>query len=275
MKTKSALLIGLLAACGGSAGSDPNEPCVPGQSRACSCDGEPGAEVCEPDGFGYGACSCDPGADDGSSGSDPSDPSGDPSDPSGDPSDPSGDPSDPTSDPSDPSGDPSDPTNDPTDPTGDTGAPENPSFAQDIVPILMISCGATDDGCHARNAYAANADFDCRGWLSFENTPLGSQIYAPPETAGTPTNCPDIPLYDRLFMVAWQCAPEQGEPGYQYVQPGDVANSFIFRKIDDDFSECGVPPDSTVMPPPGEPWALTALQRETLANWIESGALNN
>ncbi len=268
------LALVLALACTKSPGGDADEACVPGRSRACDCDGEPGAQVCDADGFGYGACSCDPGALDSSSEADPSD-AGGPTDPDGtsDPSDPS-DPGDPT-DPSDPS-DPTDPdSGDTTDPSGDTGEPATPSFANDIVPILMVSCGATDGACHARNAYAASSSFDCRGWLSFENVPLGAEIYAPPESAGMPTGCPDIPLHDRLLMVAWQCAPEQGEPAFKYVEPGNVADSFILRKIDDDFAGCGVPPDSTVMPPPGEPWALSAQQRDTLATWIAQGAQDN
>lgn len=67
----SALTLGCTAQSG--AGDDassagPDDPCVPGQSIACTCEGGvAGAQVCEPDGIGYSACVCD-GDEDGAAG---------------------------------------------------------------------------------------------------------------------------------------------------------------------------------------------------------------
>ena len=66
------ILFALLAGCAGgpsvdgsdgaSSDSGTNEPCVPGQTRGCTCeDGSPGAQACRPDGGGFDACACEGG----------------------------------------------------------------------------------------------------------------------------------------------------------------------------------------------------------------------
>src|SRR5688500_13469083 len=43
------------------------------------------------------------------------------------------------------------------------------NFQAQIVPILNRSCGTNGvSGCHARDAYGANKNQDCRGWLTLE-----------------------------------------------------------------------------------------------------------
>jgi hypothetical protein len=225
----------------------PEGPCVPGQSIACGCGGgEMGAAVCRDDGSGYGSCTCD----------------GDPSASAGPGSSAS---EDSTSNAESGPADGSDGS------SGDSGPPEEVSFDRDIKPILLVSCGGMVEACHARAAYAAAVDFGCRGWFSFEDAPLGSQIYAGP-TAGEPTGCPDMPLYDRLLELnSWQCQPD----GRPIVAPGDPANSYMMMKIDGiDLCADGEVP-SSAMPPPGEPFGLPESSRAMIEAWILAGAPNN
>jgi hypothetical protein len=245
-------LVGLLTACPASEqGADDaaNDPCIPAQSIACECDdGSPGARVCEPDGVGFGPCTCE-GAEDGTgsitSGTDgPSD--GGPSD--GDPAD-----SGSTSGPAD---------------SGEETAAEVPDFQRDIVPILLGSCGGNGSLCHARNAYAPAPDQGCRGWVSFEDQPLGSSFDdLDPATNGPPegpVSCPDLGLHERLMQLApWEC-----DASWRYVEPGSLEDSYIYRKLTEG-DVCG---DFRLMPPPGEGYEITQTQMDTLAAWILAGA---
>jgi hypothetical protein len=233
---------------GGSADEASDEPCVPGHSRACECDdGSPGAQVCEPDGQGYPPCVCEAGESGGESGD-------------SSPGTATSAGSTTTS-----ASDGGEETTAPADESGEGGGP--PTFSGTIVPIFYESCGAGDPGCHSRNAYAATADQGCRGWLALEDEALGSVIYAPPDVAGTPTGCPDMPLYDRLMQLApWQC-----DPSSQYVAPASLEQSYLYQKMIDG-SLCG---DFDPMPPSGTMYKLTAAQMDAIAAWIMAGAPND
>jgi hypothetical protein len=228
-----------------TSGDDPpNGPCVPGQSIACGCGGgERGAAVCRGDGSGFDECVCDGDSAPGSGGSEADGGSS------------------PTS-AAETEGD--------DDSASESGSAEV-SFENDIKPILLVSCGGTADACHSRVAYAAVADSGCRGWFSFEDAPLGSEIYAGP-TAGQPTGCPDMPLYDRLLQLnSWQCDGE----GLPIVVPGDPAASYMMMKIDgQQLCPNGAEP-SMSMPPPGEGFGLPESSRATIEAWILAGAPNN
>jgi hypothetical protein len=229
----------------GELGTDGETECIPGQSVACTCnDGSSGAQICEPDSSGYGVCSCD--------GDSTAPGDGDPGD--GDPGD--GDPGD---------GDPGD--GDPEEWDG-VGAP---SWSKHIVPFFYDSCGAGVDSCHSRQAYAAAVDSDCRGWLSLEDVALGSVYYAG-DNAGNPTGCPDIALYERITTLApWQCAPDS-----DYVTPGNLAQSYIWNKIQDqDLCELSPGMPSAPMPPPTSMIVLTDMQKQMIEAWILAGAPND
>lgn len=151
-----------------------------------------------------------------------------------------------------------------------------PTFATDIVPILQASCGTANNSCHSRVAYAANSSTvggACRGWLSLENTALGSQFYDGP-TTGDPTGCPDRPLYERLtaneLSNAWQCGPNAFDPSnpnelVPYVVTGDADASYLFRKIN------GGPYCGGTLPMPGT-GTLSAETIDVIRRWIEAGA---
>jgi hypothetical protein len=121
------------------------------------------------------------------------------------------------------------------DPTG--GLPDvevaNPSFANDIQPILTRRCSI--GGCHSLGS--ARADL----------------VLAPGHA------------YDSLVNK-----PSFLQPSLDLVEPGDAANSWLVRMIEDDddarlhFSR---------MPLGGQP--LTRNQIATIVNWIENGALRN
>jgi hypothetical protein len=247
-------LVGLLTACPGVDGSSSDDasddPCIPGQSIACECDdGSPGARVCEPDGVGYGACSCE----------------GEDTDPGSDGMDgPSDGPGSTSADGGSADGNP---TSGPADTGADTEA-EVPDFQNDIVPILSTTCGGANSLCHARNAYFPTADQDCRGWVSFEDAPLGSTFDdLDPATNGPPegaVDCPDRSLHTRLLELApWEC-----DASWRYVVPGSLEGSYIYRKLTEG-DVCG---EFRVMPPPGEGYSITDEQADALAAWILAGA---
>jgi len=121
------------------------------------------------------------------------------------------------------------------DPTG--GLPDvevaNPSFATDIQPIFNRRCAI--GGCHT--VISARADM----------------VLAPGHA------------YDSLV----------NQPGYLYsqldrVEPGDAANSWLVRMIEDDD---GARFSYSRMPLGGQP--LTRNQIATIVNWIENGAPRN
>lgn len=121
------------------------------------------------------------------------------------------------------------------DPTG--GLPDvevaNPSFASDVQPIFTARCAI--GGCHT--VLSARAEMV----LSLGHA------------------------YDSLVNT----------PGFLYsqldrVEPGDAANSWLVRMIEDDE---GARFGFARMPLGGQP--LTRNQIATIVNWIENGALRN
>lgn len=164
---------------------------------------------------------------------------------------------------------------------GGAGAPPDamPSFRRDIIPLFARSCGSGDGGCHAENAYAADPNSACRGWLSLVDDELGQHCpnYCPPpcETpcgnpnVPNPTGCPDRSLYERLTELdAWLCQTPR-----RYVVPGDPDESHVFNVITG-ASLCekspGVP--ANLMPPTGP---LGAPDVDLVRRWIASGAPDN
>lgn len=100
-----------------------------------------------------------------------------------------------------------------------------PSFQADIVPMLYSSCGAGDNNCHSSVAYHPQPP-DCLGWLSLEDTPLGS---ASP-LDGSPTGCPDEDLYTRLLQKpAWACFVDGFE--MNYIAPSSLDDSYLWQKV--------------------------------------------
>jgi hypothetical protein len=143
-----------------------------------------------------------------------------------------------------------------------------PVFETDIVPILTASCGANDNACHSRVAYAAAVNSDCRGWLALEDVPLGSVYYAGPDE-GQPTGCSDMELYMRLMQLdAWQC--EQFDPRIRYVVPCKPEESYIIHKIDGG-PYCSLGQNMPSQPMPlGMP--LPQAELDTIKAWIAAGA---
>lgn len=169
-----------------------------------------------------------------------------------------------------PTGDPTGPTTTATTSTSDTGGGCNgaPVFETDIIPIFNNSCGAGDNACHSRVAYAADANADCRGWLALEDEALGALYYAGP-MEGQPTGCSDMELYMRLTQLdAWQC--EQFDPRIRYVVPCEPENSYIMRKID------GGPYCLLAQDMPSQPMPMGVVLDpkaiDTMRAWIMAGA---
>lgn len=144
-----------------------------------------------------------------------------------------------------------------------------PMFESDIMPIMNKSCGAGDNACHAAIAYAAIPDMGCRGWLSLEDKPLGSQWWDNTQMAWVPgpaPGCPDVELYRRLLDIpAWE---ECDGVGKRYVVPCDLEASYLWNKIDGG-PYCGPPDASDPMPPDED---LDPLEKESIRLWILAGA---
>ena len=172
-----------------------------------------------------------------------------------------------------PTGDPTGPTTTTTTTTTstsetDTGCGGAPVFETDIVPLLNNSCGAGNNACHSRVAYAADASKECRGWLALEDLPLGSVYYAGP-MEGQPTGCSDMELYMRLTQLdAWQC--EQFDPRIRYVVPCKPEESYIVHKIDGG-PYCSLGPGMPSQPMPMGV-VLDPAAIDTIKAWITAGA---
>jgi hypothetical protein len=220
---------------------DDDVACVPGQSVGCTCfDGSKGAQVCEADGSGLGACSCDGSAGDGGGGG------------------PAGD--------DDGGGD------------GGGGGSTIVSFTDDVVPIFERTCGASTMGCHDAEPFNATVDAQCRGWLSLANEPLGS-VFNAGEKLGQPTGCPDFSLHERLLDVgAWSCSPGPGNPDAgggvikRFVVAGDPASSYLLQRANFQAGPCDLPEDPDPMPPVG---SIDDEDLATIERWILQGALDN
>lgn len=148
------------------------------------------------------------------------------------------------------------------------------SFRKDIVPIIQQSCGANNNGCHSREAYAANKSMECRGWLTLEDVALGAKFYSGNQK-GQVTGCPDRTLYDRLTQLdSWMCQPRK-----KYVRPGSLAQSQIYQVVAGDPSgggTCQKSPGVNLgrMPPPPAA-ALSQSDANKIRDWINAGAPNN
>ena len=234
---------------GDVADDDGDTPCVAGQSIACACpDGSMSAQTCMPDGSGYGECAC--GDDDDDDDDDPT----------------TGDDDD---DASPTTGGDDDDDDDMSDDSGDTGV-EIPTY-EDVVFVFAQSCGSSLSECHRREAFAADAAEDCRGWAAFEDDAIGAQYYAGPDE-GLPTGCPDMDLMTRLLEVnSWQCGPGNPGPGLPLVVPGAPEESYIMMKIDGDVCMIAGEP-SLVMPPPDSKIVISPENRAILEAWIAAGA---
>ena len=170
-------------------------------------------------------------------------------------------------DPSESSGSPPTTTTTTTTTTGG-GCNGAPVFETDIIPIFKQSCGAGDNACHSRVAYAADANASCRGWLALEDEPLGAVYYAGP-MEGQPTGCADLELYRRLTELdAWQC--EQFDPRIRYVVPCEPESSYIVHKIDGG-PYCMLAPDMPSQPMPMGV-VLDPAAIDTMKAWIAAGA---
>lgn len=141
-----------------------------------------------------------------------------------------------------------------------------PLFEPDIVPILAKSCGAGDKSCHAQNAYAPTPDMGCRGWLSLEDKPLGSQFCDENDVCTPTPPCPDLELYRRLLdLDSWE---ECNGLGVRYVRPCDPDASYLWNKIEG-APLCGPTDQSDPMPPNA---TLDPVEKETIRQWILAGA---
>jgi hypothetical protein len=140
--------------------------------------------------------------------------------------------------------------------------PAQPSWSMDILPFFEASCGSGMAACHSREVFAGQIGSDCRGWLSLADEPLGS-TYNGEYRNGDSTGCPDVPLYERLMTISWQC------DDVAYVVPGDPDASYLFRKIaGGPLCDNGDEP-SEPMPLMGE---LDADKIHMVRNWIANGA---
>lgn len=138
--------------------------------------------------------------------------------------------------------------------------------------ILNRSCGTGVNGCHARDAYGASVNQECRGWLTLENESFGSKFYSGPKN-GQATGCPDKTLYERLLQIdAWQCLTTS----VAYVTPGDVSKSYIMNKLNgvNMCKESSTAP-SVQMPPEDSMFTLSAADKALIEQWSVEGAMNN
>ena len=146
-----------------------------------------------------------------------------------------------------------------------------PTLDEDMNLVFNQSCGSGDVECHARNQYAATPDRACRGWLSLEDSPLGSEIYDMELNVVDTTSCPDRDLLYRLTEItAWQCGESDFVNGEaNYVVPGDPENSYVWQKIEGTrLCDNGGEP-SEIMPQTGE---LDPVNRILIRQWIAGGA---
>lgn len=151
--------------------------------------------------------------------------------------------------------------------------PAKVNFQAQIVPIFNRSCGTNGvTGCHARDAYGAAVNQDCRGWLTLENASLGSKFYSGPKN-GQATGCPDKSLYERLMQIdVWQCLTTS----VSYVTAGDLSKSYLVNKIDGvNMCKESASSPSVQMPPSDSMFTLSAADKALIKQWIMEGALNN
>ena len=154
------------------------------------------------------------------------------------------------------------------------------NFRAQIVPIFEKSCGTDGTGCHGRDAYGANKNMECRGWLTLENAALGSKFYSGPQN-GANTGCPDMTAYQRIMQLkVWQCLSAPQYPAY-YVKPGDPSKSYIMNKLNGvNMCKENATSPSEQMPPMQDadnpnPYVISAADKALIQQWITEGALDN
>ena len=151
--------------------------------------------------------------------------------------------------------------------------PTKVNFQAEIVPIINRSCGTNGvTGCHARDAYGASVNQECRGWLTLENVALGAQFYSGPKN-GQATGCPDKTLHERLTQIdVWQCLTTS----VAYVTPSDVSKSYIMNKLNGvNMCKESASSPSVQMPPSDSMFSITDADKALIQQWIMEGALNN
>ncbi len=161
--------------------------------------------------------------------------------------------------------------------SADTGTgPQEVSFQDDVVPLFYSACGAATAGCHARDAYAADADNGCNGWLSLEDAPLGSTY------DGEPTGCDDRDLYTRLTqLVSWQCkvngTADNGnhELNWHYVAKGNLEVSYLWQKVVTGGILCDSPNPGSASQPMPIAGPLPDDELDLIKRWITAGAPDN
>lgn len=149
------------------------------------------------------------------------------------------------------------------------------SFRQHVVPLLYRTCGAGTGGCHARDAYFATSNRECRGWLALEDAALGA-TFEYPDGGVAQTGCPDRTLHQRLVdLKAWMCE----SPQRRYVVPGDLAASQLWAVTAGDPTAGGACEKAPGVPmtrmPPAPAAALSGQDLEILRRWILDGAADN
>jgi len=142
------------------------------------------------------------------------------------------------------------------------------SFAQDIMPIFQNDCSTANGGaCHG--VTTVTTQVQPRPYLGPYLTPL------------------DGGIIDQVYMGLVNVDSNEA-PKMPYVDPGNLANSFLWHKVDGDLTSimadctnpistvdpCGAQmPDTSLMV--SGVAALPASSQAEIASWIDAGAPNN
>jgi hypothetical protein len=157
---------------------------------------------------------------------------------------------------------------------GSCSAPDpDPAKVNFKAEILNRSCGTSGvTGCHGRDAYGANKNMECRGWLTLEDAALGSKFYSGTMNGQT-TGCADRTLYQRITQLkVWQCMAS----ATNYVTPGDVSKSYILNKLNGvNMCKESASSPSDQMPPANSLFSITAPDKALIQQWIAEGGLDN
>lgn len=148
----------------------------------------------------------------------------------------------------------------------------SPVFPSLVVPMFYLQCGATRAECHTRATFVANSAMGCTGFLALEDTALGS-VYYSGSSAGMPTGCPDLSLYDRLQQLAAQCLDSSGEWSRPHVMPGVYSSSYLFQKMAGG-PYCLLTNGELSAPMPLD-HAISGEDIDAIRDWINDGAPAN
>ena len=124
-------------------------------------------------------------------------------------------------------------------------APRNVSLSKDVAPLVQTSCTFAT-GCHGSSSPA--------GYVQF-----------------SPLTEPDGPSKLRERWLTKSTTPS----GLALVQPGDPGHSFLFRKLQGDFSGLPCDPDHCGERMPLRNPRLPQYDIELIQQWITEGALDN